>query len=110
MLVKTTGLATGVAISGSATVTSTNAASHATTLGSIGVIVIQSGNGTKAVAAPGIALVSTKKPLSDGQGLDHPDPAHQEDQGDKKVANRAEAWPWPSPWPAPPRSAHHRWR
>ena len=64
VLVKTTGLATGMAITGSASITSSNAASHATTLGSIGVIVVQSGNSTKAVAAPGIALVSTKKPLS----------------------------------------------
>ena len=64
VLVKTTGLATGVAISGSATVTSTNASSHGTLLGSIGVIVIQSGNSAKAVAVPGVALVSTKKPLS----------------------------------------------
>ena len=54
VLVKTTGLATGVAITGSAAVTSSNASSHATTLGSIGVIVVQSGNSAKAVAAPGI--------------------------------------------------------
>ncbi len=64
VLVKTTGLATGVAITGSATVTSSNASSHTTTLGSIGVIVVQSGNSAKAVAVPGVAVVSTKKPLS----------------------------------------------
>jgi hypothetical protein len=64
VLVKTTGLAPGVAITGSAVVTSSNASSHATTLGSIGVTVVQSGNSAKAVAAPGIAVVSTKKPLN----------------------------------------------
>jgi len=63
VLVRTTGLATGVAITGSATITSANASSHATTLGTIGVIVVQSGNSAKAVAAPGIPVVSTKKPL-----------------------------------------------
>ena len=64
VLVKTTGLATGVAITGSAVITSSNASSHTTGLGSIAVIVVQSGNSTKAVAPPGIAVVSTKKPLS----------------------------------------------
>ena len=63
VLVKTAGLAQGTSITGSAAVTSSNASSHSTTLGSIGVVVVQSGNGTKAVAAPGIALVSTKRPL-----------------------------------------------
>ena len=63
VLVKTSGLASGVVITGSATITSSNASSHATTLGSIGVVVVQSGSGTEAVAAPGIPVVSTKKPL-----------------------------------------------
>ena len=63
VLVKTSGLASGVVITGSATITSSDASSHTTTLGSIGVIVVQSGNGTEAVAAPGIPVVSTKKPL-----------------------------------------------
>ena len=63
VLVKTSGLFTGTAISGSATLTSSNASSHTTSLGQIKVIVIQSGNSTKAVAAPGIALPSTRRPL-----------------------------------------------
>jgi hypothetical protein len=63
VLVNTTGLANGTTISGSATVTSTNAGSQATTLGAIGVVVIESGNGTVAVAVPGKALLSTKKTL-----------------------------------------------
>ena len=63
MLVNTTGLAGSVAITGSATVSSTNAGSHATTLSTIRVVVVQGGNGTKAVATPGTALLSTKKSL-----------------------------------------------
>jgi hypothetical protein len=63
VLVDTTGLPDGATITGSATVSSTNAGSQPTTLGAIGVVVVESGNGTKAVAAPGIALVSTKKSL-----------------------------------------------
>ena len=42
---------------------SSNAGSQSTTLSAIGVVVVDSGSGTKAVAAPGIALVSTKKSL-----------------------------------------------
>ncbi len=63
VLVNTTGLAGSVAITGSATVSSTNAGSHATTLSTIRVVVVQGGNGTKAVATPGTALLSTKKSL-----------------------------------------------
>ncbi len=63
LLVDTTGLAQGTTITGSAAVSSTNASSHTSFLGPIGVIVLQSGNGTKAVAAPGIALTSTKRTL-----------------------------------------------
>ena len=63
VLVNTTGLPDATAITGSATVTSTNAPSQATTLGAIGVVVIESGNGTVAVAVPGKVLVSTKKTL-----------------------------------------------
>ena len=89
MLVKTTGLATGVSISGSATVTSSNASSHATTLGSIGVIVVQSGNSAKAVAVPGVAVTSTKKPLKTAKAsvtLTLPNKKIK-----KSVANRAAA-------------------
>ena len=64
VLVGTNGLAQGTSIIGSAAFSSTNASSHTSFLGPIGVIVLQSGNGTKAVAAPGIALASTKKALS----------------------------------------------
>ena len=63
VLVLTGGLLDGTTITGSAVVTSTNAASNSTSLGAIGVIVLESGNGTKAVAAPGIALASTKSTL-----------------------------------------------
>jgi hypothetical protein len=37
--------------------------SHATSLSGVGVVVVESGNGIVAVAAPGIPLVSTKRPL-----------------------------------------------
>ena len=63
MLVDTNGLPDGATITGSATVTSSNAGTQATTLGAIGVVVVEGGDGTKAVAAPGIALVSTKATL-----------------------------------------------
>ncbi len=64
ILVNTGTLAQGTAITGSATVTSTNATTHSTTLSEIEVVVVQSGHGSTAVAAPGIALTSTKAPLS----------------------------------------------
>ncbi len=63
VLVDTNGLPDGATITGSATVTSSNAGTQATTLGAIGVVVVEGGDGTKAVAAPGIALVSTKATL-----------------------------------------------
>ena len=63
VLVGTNGLPNGATITGSATVTSSNAGTEATSLGAIEVVVVESGNGAKAVAAPGIALVSTKKTL-----------------------------------------------
>jgi hypothetical protein len=63
VLVDTNGLPNGATITGSATVSSSNAGTQATTLGAIGVVVVESGDGTKAVAAPGIALVSTKATL-----------------------------------------------
>ena len=63
LLVKTSGLAQGTSIVGSVAITSANASSQSTTLGPIGVVVVQNGNGTKSVAAPGIALVSTKVAL-----------------------------------------------
>jgi hypothetical protein len=64
VLVNTAGLAQGTTISGSATITSSDAGSQSTTFGPLGIIVIQNGNGTAAVAVPGIPLVSTKAPLS----------------------------------------------
>jgi hypothetical protein len=63
VLVNTTGLPDATDITGSATVTSSNAGSETTTLGAIGVVVIENGNGTVAVAVPGKVLVSTKKTL-----------------------------------------------
>ena len=63
LLVKTGGLAQGTSIVGSAAITSTNASSQSTNLGPIGVVVIQSGKGTKSVAAPGVALASSKVAL-----------------------------------------------
>ena len=53
VLVETTDLANGTGITGSVSVNSSNAGSQQTTLGPIGVVVIESGNGTAAVAAPG---------------------------------------------------------
>ena len=64
VLVDTTGLAQNTTISGSATITSSNAGSQSSTFGPLRIIVIQGGNGTAAVAAPGIALASTKAPLA----------------------------------------------
>ena len=64
MLVNTTGLAQGTTISGSATITSSNAGSRSSTFGPLKITVIQAGNGTAAVAAPGIALTSTKAALA----------------------------------------------
>ncbi|MGA3148606.1 MAG: hypothetical protein ABSF33_14200, partial [Acidimicrobiales bacterium] len=64
VLVNTAGLAQGTTISGSATITSSDAGSKSTTFGPLGIIVVQGGNGTAAVAAPGIPLVSTKALLS----------------------------------------------
>ena len=63
VLVTTTGLVTGTSITGSATITSSNQTGH-TSLGSIAVVVVQSGISTKAVAVPGIPVASTKKPLA----------------------------------------------
>ena len=64
VLVNTAGLGQGTTISGSATVTSSNAGSKSTAFGPLRIIVVQGGNGTAAVAAPGIALASTKAALS----------------------------------------------
>ena len=63
VLVNTAGLAQGTTISGSATITSSNAGTLSTTFGPLGIVVVQGGNGTAAVAAPGIPLASTKAPL-----------------------------------------------
>ncbi len=61
-LVKTAGLVHGVAITGSAVVTSSNQTADSS-LGSIGVTFVQSRLGTKSVAVPGVALFSTKSKL-----------------------------------------------
>ena len=63
-LVNTKNLAQGTSIRGSAVITSSDASSHTSALGAIEVIVVQNGNGTEAVAAPGIAVSSTKRPLA----------------------------------------------
>ncbi len=63
VLVRTDGLVHGVAITGSAVVTSSNQTAHAS-LGSIGVTFVQSKFGTKSVAVPGVTLFSTKTKLS----------------------------------------------
>jgi hypothetical protein len=63
VLVETTDLANGTGITGSVSVNSSNAGSQQTTLGPIGVVVIESGNGTAAVAAAGIPLASTHRSL-----------------------------------------------
>ena len=80
----TTGLAQGTAITGSAAVSSTNASSHTPSLGPIGVIVLQSGNGTNAVAAPGIALTSTRSPLKLAKATVTLTLPTSQDQGDEK--------------------------
>ena len=69
VLVNTGGLTQGTTVTGSASVTSTNAGTHSTTLGDIGVVVVQGGNGTKAVATPGIALTSTKSSLAKAKAI-----------------------------------------
>ena len=58
VLVGTTGLGAGTTITGSIAVTSSNASGHSSTFGAIQTVVVN--NGTKAVAAPGVPLVSTK--------------------------------------------------
>ena len=64
VLVNTAGLTQGTTISGSATINSTDAGSQPTSFGPLGIVVVQGGNGTSAVAAPGIPLVSTKASLA----------------------------------------------
>ena len=64
VLVNTTGLAQGTTISGSASIHSTNAGNQSSVLGPLGIVVVQGGNGTTVVAAPGISLASTKAPLT----------------------------------------------
>ncbi len=90
-LVLTGGLLNGTTITGSATVSSANAGSHSTTLAGIGVIVVQSGNGTKAVAAPGIALASTKQSLHTAKATVSLTLPTAKIKVTKKVSGRAEA-------------------
>ena len=49
-------------------------------------VVVQSGNGTEAVATPGTPLVEHQEAAQEGQGLGHPDLAHGQDR--KKKAGR----------------------
>ncbi len=67
LFVNTTGLASGISISGSAALTSTNASSHTSALSAIGVVVVP--NGTIAVAVPGIPLASSKSSLSKAKAI-----------------------------------------
>jgi len=62
ILVETTGLAQGTAITGSVNVTSTNAASHSAALTAVNVVVVT--NGAAAVAVPAAALASSTAKLS----------------------------------------------
>ncbi len=62
VLVKTTGLAQGTSINGSANVTSSNAPSQSSSLSAINVVVVP--NGTTAVAVPNVSLTSTTANLS----------------------------------------------
>jgi hypothetical protein len=59
VLVKTTGLAQGTTITGTAHVTSTNASSHSSSLTGVNVVVVP--QGVAAVAVPSVALASSKK-------------------------------------------------
>ena len=63
VLVETTGLSQGFSISGSVNVTSTNAPTQSSTLGSVSVVVVT--NGAAAVAVPNVLVKSTTGPLSD---------------------------------------------
>jgi hypothetical protein len=62
VLVKTTGLAQGTSITGSANVTSSNAPSQSASLSAVSVVVVP--NGATAVAVPNVALTSTTARLS----------------------------------------------
>ena len=94
MLVKTTGLASGVAITGSATITSSNASSHATSLGSIGVSRGPERERHQGGGRPRDRRGQHQEAAVKGQGLRHPDPAHQEDPEAQAAGTR------PRPWPA----------
>jgi hypothetical protein len=63
LLVDTTGLIDGTTLIGSTTITSAVAGTKSSTLSAVKVVVVESGNGTEAVAAPGIPLASTKRTL-----------------------------------------------
>jgi len=62
ILVETTGLANGTSITGSASVTSSNASAQSSSLGSINVVVVQ--NGAVAVAVPTVPVRSNPPPPS----------------------------------------------
>ena len=90
LLVLTNGLLQGTTITGAATVKSTNAGSDGTTLGGLGVVVIEAGNGTKVVAAPGIAVASTKSKLSTSKASVTLTLPKAKIKVTKKAVNRAE--------------------
>ncbi len=97
LLVNTTGLANGTTITGSASVTSSKAGTHVTTLGGVGVVVVESGNGTEAVAAPGIALASTKRTLKQAKAKVTLTLPKAKIKVAKKSANDHPITPWLAP-------------
>ena len=66
VLVDTSSLSAGAAVTGSAAVSSTNAGSATDNLGQFSVVVVN--NGVEAVATPGIAVTSSTAPLSETGG------------------------------------------
>ena len=91
LLVLTNGLLQGTTITGATTVRSTNAGSDTTTLGGLGVVVVEAGNGTKVVAVPGIAVASTKAKLSTSRAAVSLTLPKAKIRVTKKVVTRAEA-------------------
>ncbi|MGA3147678.1 MAG: PKD domain-containing protein [Acidimicrobiales bacterium] len=91
LLVLTNGLLQGTTITGAAMVRSTNAGSQSTTLGGLGVVVVEAGNGTKVVAVPGIAVASTKAKLSTSHASVTLTLPKAKIKVTKKVVTRAEA-------------------
>ena len=106
VLVDTSGLTTGTAITGSATVTSTNASSQTTALGQIAVlVVVQRDKGGGRTRHP----VGEHQALPEGvEGVGDLEAAQAEDQGEEaegRVLVGRVRWQ-----PAPSSSTPHRWR